>query len=268
MAGNDILGADYGRNFIDGGEGFDLLNYATYGLNSTVLPTDNKGLDITLKGFKANSLNATILLSDEFINVEGVIASKYNDQIYGGTANDYIDGAAGNDLVGSEAGDDTVFGGKGADQIFAGFGNDIVNGGGGADTIEASSGDDRLTGGRGADVINGDSGADTFVYLALTDSTTDVAGRDIIKFERNVDKMDLSALDANTKKDGNQAFSWAGQSDTFSGAARELHYRFAFQNPDGKDYTVIEGDVNGDKVADFQIFIADIGPRFESEFIL
>jgi Ca2+-binding RTX toxin-like protein len=268
LAGDDVLRADYGRNFIDGGDGFDLLSYSTYGLNTNILPVDNKGMDITLKGFKANSLNPTILLSDEFINVEGVIGSKYNDQIYGGTANDWIDGAAGGDLIGSEGGDDTIYGGKGFDQIYSGLGNDVIFGGKGSDTIEAAPGDDRIYGGKGADVINPDAGADIIYYKSLADSTTNEAGRDIIKFERGVDKFDVSAIDANANKAGNQVFSWAGLSETFSGKVGEMHYRYLFNNPNGPNYSVIEADVNGDKKADFQVYISDIGQYLSSDFIL
>ena len=78
--------------------------------------------------------------------------------------------------------------------------------------------------------------------------------RDIITdFINGTDRIDLSAIDANTLAGGNNAFTFIG-TGVFSGGgaagaagAGQLRYSFA-----GTD-TLVEGDVNGDGTADFQI---------------
>jgi hypothetical protein len=73
--------------------------------------------------------------------------------------------------------------------------------------------------------------------------------------------IDLSAIDAMTKLNGDQSFSFIG-SGKFTGAAGELH---AIQSGGA---TLIEGDVNGDAKADFQIELAGFHNLAASDFIL
>ena len=71
------------------------------------------------------------------------------------------------------------------------------------------------------------------------------------------DDIDLSGIDANAKAAGNQAFSFIG-AKAFSGKAGEL------QSKNG----IVAGDVNGDKVADFHIEIANHHGLVAGDFIL
>jgi serralysin len=107
---------------------------------------------------------------------------------------------------------------------------------------------DQLTGGFG-------TGADTFHYTALSDSGITAGTRDLIADfnPSDGDKIDLSAIDANTKTPGDDAFNFVGTNipTGFSGNPGQLH---AFWNAVGQ---LVEGDVNGDKKADFSIEIAD-----------
>ena len=69
------------------------------------------------------------------------------------------------------------------------------------------------------------------------------ASRDIITdFVNGTDRIDLSAIDANSTTIGTGAFAGGG-----AGGAGQLRYSFA-----GTD-TLVEGDVDGDGTADFQI---------------
>ena len=71
--------------------------------------------------------------------------------------------------------------------------------------------------------------------------------RDIITdFLSGTDKIDFTGIDANTGAAGDQAFTMINTA-VFSGAAGELRYSVSGGN------TVMEGDVNGDSVADFQL---------------
>ena len=109
-----------------------------------------------------------------------------------------------------------------------------------------------LDGGLGRDVLLGGADADVFV-LAETD-TFDVI-RDFS--HRQGDEIDLSGIDANAGADGNQSFSFIG-SKGFSGKAGELQYKNGG----------VAGDVNGDKVADFHIEIANHPGLVAGDFIL
>ncbi len=70
------------------------------------------------------------------------------------------------------------------------------------------------------------------------------------------DMIDLSAIDANTKAGatGNQAFHFIGTNVVWNaGDAGQLR---AIWTASGQ---IIQGDVNGDRVADFSVFIFDGG---------
>ncbi|TDX21422.1 hemolysin type calcium-binding protein [Modicisalibacter xianhensis] len=142
--------------------------------------------------------------------------------------NNRVTGDAGSTLVGTE-GDDTLHGLRG---------DDYLNGGGGAD---------RLVGGRGADRLTGGGGADTFAYLSIVDSTpldTDT----LLDFSRlEGDRIDVSAIDANTELEGQQSFAWRG-SQGFSGNGAEL--RTSGQT--------LQGDVNGDGIVDLEIEVLGV----------
>lgn len=130
---------------------------------------------------------------------------------------------------------------SGADSFFGGSGSDAIDGFGGNDTIY---------GGRGADILKGGSGRDTFLYKSTAHSGTSATTADIILDFTSSDRIDLSAIDANTRVSKNQAFKFIGQKD-FTGRAGELTYtKFASE-------TVLEGDVNGDGKADFSVLFDD-----------
>jgi len=116
----------------------------------------------------------------------------------------------------------------------------------------AGDGNDVLTGGAGKDVLTGGTGFDNFSYTALSDSGVTKTTRDLITdFTDGFDRIWLNAIDANTNLEGNDAFTFIGTFAMFTGTAGELR---AMWTGAGQ---LIEADVNGDKVADFSIEIAD-----------
>lgn len=170
------------------------------------------------------------------------------------------------DVVESRSGtgrNDVMTGNIGRDKLSGGAGNDKLVGNGGNDYLYGGSGNDKLTGGMGGDDLWGGSGADTFIFKSIKETAVSGSGRDtIFDFStRQKDKIDLSAIDANTTKGGNQAFSFIGTKD-FGGKAGELRYEKA------KSDTYIHGDVNGDKIADFTIHLDDRVSLSKSYFIL
>jgi Ca2+-binding RTX toxin-like protein len=158
---------------------------------------------------------------------------------------------------------DVMSGNIGRDKLSGGAGDDRLSGVGGNDHLSGGSGNDKLTGGAGADDLWGGSGADTFIFKSVKETTVSGAGRDtIFDFStRQKDKIDLSAIDANTTKGGNQAFSFIG-TKAFGGKAGKLRYEKA------KSDTYMHGDVNGDKIADFTIHLDDRVSLSKGYFIL
>jgi Ca2+-binding RTX toxin-like protein len=142
-------------------------------------------------------------------------------------------------------------------------GNDFVLGSVGRDTIRTGPGIDILTGNRGADKLYGGSGQDFFVYLSVKDSTSGSSGRDTIyDFSRKEkDIIDLTAIDAHTRKGGNQKFLFIGKNN-FHQKAGELRYEKV------KGGVTVYGDVNGDGKADFGINLQGVTSLSKSDFFL
>jgi hypothetical protein len=120
------------------------------------------------------------------------------------------------------------------------------------DTLKGGGQNDLIHGNLGADILAGNGGADSFRYQATEESTTGSVDQ-ILDFTPGADSIDLSRIDANTLAAGDQAFSWIG-SGAFSAAAGELR---AYEQ--GGTWFV-EGDVNGDGVADLVIALTLQGP--------
>jgi len=114
-AGNDVLRGGAGADTLDGGAGFNTLSYE--GASSGV------GVNLRSRsGFEGDALG------DVIINIQRVIGSSHDDQLYGNRLSDVLVGGAGNDTIAGNAGDDRLAGGSGADTfIFTeGFGSDQI----------------------------------------------------------------------------------------------------------------------------------------------
>ena len=136
------------------------------------------------------------------------------------------------------------------------------------DTMNGGAGDDRITGGWSKDLLTGGTGRDVFDYNTMKDSGKAASTRDVVTdFKHGQDKIDLKDLDASSKKIGDQAFKFIGQS-VFHHTAGELHFA-KYDNP-GKlhDYTLVEGDSNGDGRADFQIELKGLVALAKADFVL
>lgn len=142
-------------------------------------------------------------------------------------------------------------------------GNDRITGGSYGDKLEGFAGNDVLYGRGGADKLYGGSGADAFTFKSVKDSTVFSGGRDTIQdFSASQrDRIDLRAIDANTKASGNQAFSFIGKNG-FHDKAGELRYEKYGSG------ALVSGDVNGDGNADFSIYVKGLASLSKSYFIL
>lgn len=127
--------------------------------------------------------------------------------------------------------------------------DDTIIGGAGGDDLTGFDGSDRLVGGLGADSLSGGEGdglTDTFAYLSAADSTRKATDLVFVSAE---DVIDLSAIDARTDKDGDQAFRMVS---AFDGHAGELVVRI---DPKDGSLTDVLGDVDGDGKADLVIHL-------------
>jgi Ca2+-binding RTX toxin-like protein len=203
-----------------------------------------------------------------------------DDAIEGGTGNDTVYGGAGNDRVIATVGDgdDTYFGDTEEDtldysaisaNITADLGNGIGQHGSvtsaqsgidkifGFEDFIGGSGNDTIIASSVANVMDGGGGNDTFVF----GSTGDADG-DTIKGFQPGDKIDLSAIDANTGASGNQSFVlFAGNLFTSAGQVVVTH-----EVRDGAEHTIVSGNTNNDTVADFKIDIAGNHALTSSDF--
>jgi len=231
-AGNDSIYAKGGNDFINGGDGVDYIDGGTgYDTASFVPPyggigPEGPGVSVDLQAGTVSGLGND---GERIVNVEAVIGTDFDDIIAGNEAANTLWGGVNQDHLSGRGGNDRLYGESG---------NDVMNGG---------DGGDRLQGGSGRDVMFGGLGHDVFVFGAASETGATATTRDSVgDFTKGEDLIDLSGIDANSHALGNQAFTYI-DSDAFTGSAGQL--RSVFAGPS----TIVEGDVNGDRVADFQI---------------
>ena len=214
-----------------------------FGLNTIKLGVADTGDSIYDSGLFA----ANLRLSKTGANgvVKTVDSDSGNNVLHGSNLAEFFDAGAGND------------------KVFGLGGNDILDLGKGNDSGDGGKGNDFIIGDLGRDLMKGGLGADVFMFLSKLDSKVAGAVRDhILDFShKQHDKIDLSAIDASTKKVGDQGFNFIGFQD-FHHKAGELHIRTDV----GKIY--VEGDINGDAKADFSIQLDHLVSILKSDFIL
>ena len=142
--------------------------------------------------------------------------------------------------------DRQVVNGSAGTTVHARSGGDTLVGGAGADTLVGSSHADTLIGGAGKDTLTGGGGDDHFVFTALGDSP--VKTPDLITDWASGDLIDLSAIDADSKTSGHQAFHIGAT----SGHTGDV----VVQYDAAHGRTVIDLYVNSDNKADAEIWLS------------
>lgn len=233
--------------------------------------------------------------TNTFANIQTVSMTDHNDVLRDNNGGHFLWGQGGNDLMEGRGGADALHGGDGVDTasyesagsrisadllnnagffddaegdtfdeienlIGSGF-SDFLFGDNNNNRIEGGSGSDTIVGRGGKDTLVGNSGIDTFRYDLMSDSTTSVSGRDsILDFVSGSDKIDLRSLDANSARylPGNEAFNFIGTDSFDLGVRGQLRYS-EVEDSAGVTFNRVEGDVNGDRVADFAIAVYSNG---------
>jgi len=232
--GNDSLTGMDGDDTLNGGDGNDTL-------------MGNAGED-TMKGGAGDDsylvTNAKDVVTEEKSNGNDTIQT---------TLATYTLGANVENLIFIENDNSKGTGNDLNNQITGNQGKNTLHGGKGADTLDGGDGKDTLDGGVGQDLMIGGKGADVFVVTL--EKSGDVI-QDFSKLEG--DKIDLSAIDANTSKTFNQAFKFIG-SEAFS-AAGQLRFETTT--------STLYGNVNADSTADFSIQLSGITSLTGADFVL
>jgi Ca2+-binding RTX toxin-like protein len=190
-----------------------------------------------------------------------IIGGDGDDNLVGGRGADLIYAGGGNNTLRGQNGDDVLIAGDGNDTLLGGNGNDILIGGGGINELNGGNGHDLLISGLGLDIMTGGKGNDTFKFNSVAGSRPGEATRDqITDFTPGEDKIDVSAIDAIVGGD-HDAFTFIGTA-AFSAAGQLRQSQF-------ENGVLIEGDIDGDGIADFEIALLTPGLVLTAEdFVL
>ena len=229
-----------------------------------------------------------------------LIGGEGDDILNGGNGNDSLNGGNGNDILNGGDGQDTMNGGDGDDIFIVDDAGDVITDTSGTDQVQTiisftlpegfenlqftglqsgllgqgnsgnntmqnndaggelqgGVGNDRFEDGAGRDVFVGGEGADTFDFSQLQNGVLRLG--EVLDFSvARGDKLDVSKIDANSQLAGNQNFSFVGEQD-FSGVAGELRF----------SQRLLQGDINGDGVADFEIKLVGVLELKQDDILL
>jgi Ca2+-binding RTX toxin-like protein len=248
-AGNDRLDGGFGADVMNGGVGDDtyvtdgsdtIVEAAGGGIDTVVT-----GLSFSLAALTEVE-NLTAADGSAGVMLTG---NALANMLSGNAGANRLDGGAGADVMNGGSGDDTYVT-DGADMIvetvgggtdtvltsgsfslaalaqvenltaadgtvrLALTGNNLANvltGNAGVNKLSGGAGNDRLTGGLGQDSLTGGAGRDVFVFDDRDTSASKSRADYILDFShRQGDRIDLRAIDANTRKRGDQNFSFIG----------------------------------------------------------
>ncbi|MFJ4453914.1 cadherin-like domain-containing protein [Pseudomonas sp. NPDC089392] len=293
-AQNNLLDGGAGADTLIGGDGDD--TYTVDNADDRVVETTQGavgGIDTVYSYLE----NGTLVLADNIENARifakgasHITGNSLDNLIYAGNGVNHIDGGAGIDTLaytyapvkggkgitltlsessattasGSSGADvvmsiENVIGSNYADNLTGSHGDNVLDGGKGNDQLFGGDGNDTLIGGLGKDILTGGAGADIFKFGALAEMGTSSSTRDVITdFESGIDKIDLSALDANTTTSADNPFvSFIAANAAFT-AAGQLKFSAG----------VLYGNTDGDAAAEFSIQLTGVTTLTVNDLIL
>jgi len=238
-AGNDSLSGGAGADFLDGGSGTDTADYSAANPDAQT----GQGVRVNLSSEVNKSSDAQ---GDRLTGIENLVGSAHADTLVGDGNANALSGNGGNDVLSGQAGDDALDGGAGVD---------------------------RLAGGLGVDQLWGGVGNDTFVFASAAEissysATGALVGRDVIgDFDAGTatagaDLIDLALIDAKANTTKDDPFAFIG-TDAFTGKAGQLRWQST-----GDGLATLQGDIDGDGAADFDLLVHYAGTLSASDFLL
>jgi Ca2+-binding RTX toxin-like protein len=140
--------------------------------------------------------------------------------------------------------------------------NDVITGTDVANKLNGLAGNDTLIGGLGKDSLTGGVGADVFKFNSVNDSSALPKQADIITDFKHAqgDKIDLSAIDANSVSPSDQAFTLIIAATFSADATGQLRF-------DAKTSTLY-GSTNADAAPEFAIVLSGVKTLVAEDFIL
>ncbi|MES2944725.1 MAG: calcium-binding protein [Pseudomonadota bacterium] len=269
--GNDTLDSGLGQDTLVGGDGSDV--YFVDDAGDVVLETNadktTGGIDLVISNMADYTLGEHVENGRvDLYSVGNMMGNSLSNILYSSWGNNVLDGGAGSEADTASykyaaygvrirlavttaqttegAGKDTLIR---IENLVGSNANDTLSGSSAANEIDGGAGNDTLGGGGGKDTLTGGSGNDVFVYNLLSDSGPVSSKWDVITdFVRGQDRIDLSALDANTATTTNTAFTrFIGSTDNFT-AVGQLKFSGG----------VLYGNTDADAAAEFAIELTGI----------
>lgn len=256
--GDDTVHARANDIALEGGAGFDKLVFSLSGtLSATVSGFEalelRSGASLSLSGAQFNAgLSATTVLSGTGTLTVNMAANT----LLIGSAFSVAEGSSIALIANGTAGADYVKGvGYAGNTLYGNAGQDFLRGGQLADIILGGTERDKITGFGGADALYGGEGNDQFRYLFASDSAAGAGADHIADFLAGTDTLDFRNFDAdpNTAAIDHPGFAFIDTQAFHATGAAEI--RFAVAGP----HLLVEADVDGDGVADLQIWLDNAG---------
>lgn len=250
--GNDVLHGAAGNDLIYGGSGNDTL-YGDVGADSMLggSGNDSYAVDSALdQVFETTTTASTTDAggADRIYSSVSIDLNAYNGVRF--VEHLTLQGSANINGLGNAL-NNSISGNGGANTLRGLAGNDSLGGGGGADQIEGGAGTDSMYAGV-------DTARDVFVFRSIAESVVGANRDRIYQFDSGEDDINVNFIDANTVLAGDQNFAFS----TGGAAANSIWV------VDSAADVLVRGDVNGDGVFDFEIFVASVDTLLASDFVL
>ncbi len=216
--GDDVVFGGSGDDTIDGGTGSDVMaggigndRYIIDAASDVVEEEAGEGTEDVIRSAVsyalADDVHVEVLWTK---NTSGTAAI----HLTGNSHDNRISGNAAGNILTGQGGVDLIKGLKGNDSLLGGDGDDDLRGEDGDDRLEGGAGADKLDGGVGQDALLGGSGGDRFVWRTVAETASVAGSADrVLDFTgADGDLLDLSRIDADATRSGNQSFAFIGSS--------------------------------------------------------
>ncbi|WP_417723700.1 calcium-binding protein [Salipiger sp.] len=233
-AGDDSLTGGDGNDTIDGGAGGDFIDGGA-GRDVVSYTSATRSVRVDLQNTQFMYGDA---VGDTFANVEVFQTGDTVDQLRGDSGSNVFYTGGLSDRLYGRAGNDFLFGQTGADAFYGGLG---------ADTMTGGPDEDRR---------------DRYIYFNIAESGVGAGNRDVITdFVSGEDRIEIRRFDADTTQGNKQYFDFVGDAG-LSGTAGELAYVHEGGN------TIVQADVDGDGLADFEIELTGVMDLTADDFLI